>query len=422
MGGLISQQPAAAAEWRSHWPLVLAAAIGFSFHSVVSNAIGLFIEPLNAEFGWSRAEITAGLSLTAFMTVPLAPVVGAAIDRWGARRLALPGLVLTAGAVASFGLASGSVTQWLALWVMYAFISLSVKSTVWTAAVSGTFDAGRSLALGLTLAGTAVAQTIVPPLAQWLIADFGWRQAWYILGFGWGALAFITSVFFLYGAHERTRERAKDPRAKAPPVLYGLDLKEALRDPALLRIALATLITMFLGIAVIVHQVPILTDAGVSRESAALLASLAGIAGIVGKITTGWLMDRFTSGWIGGFTLSAAAIGFLLLLEPFRTTALIVVAMIIIGYSTGANFQITTYLTSRYGGMKSFGKIFGTMSILVTVGAGLGPVVAGAIYDMAGSYTPLLIAGIPGAIISGLLIVGLGPYPEWNEGRVQAEA
>jgi MFS family permease len=169
-----------------------------------------------------------------------------------------------------------------------------------------------------------------------------------------------------------------------------------------------------------VHQVPILTDAGVARQSAALLASLTGIAGMIGKLATGWLMDRFQTGWIGGATLSAAALGFLLLLEPFRTPALIIVAMAIIGYSIGANFQITTYLTSRYGGMKNFGKIFGTMSILVAVGAGLGPVAAGAIYDMAGSYTPLLIGGIPGAIISGLLIVGLGPYPAWVKAPAQA--
>ena len=419
----IPQKRATGEEWRAHWPLVLACAIGFSFHSVASNAVGLFIAPLSSEFGWSRTEITAGLSLAAFLTVPLAPVVGAAIDRWGVRRMALPGLVLTALSLASFGLATGSVAQWLALWFVYAFISLTVKSTVWTAAVSGTFNAGRSLALGFTVTGTAIAQTIVPPLAQWLIADFGWRQAWFLLAFGWGAIALVTSFFFLYGAHERKRALAANAVAEASAVvLSGLSVKESLRNPALLRIAVATLVTMFLGIAVIVHQVPILTDAGISRENAAWLASLAGVAGITGKITTGWLMDRFNASWIGGVTLAVAAIGFLLLLEPFGTTALIVMAMVIIGYSTGAKFQITAYLTSRYGGMKNFGKIFGTMSILVTLGAGLGPVVAGAIYDIAGSYTPLLLAGIPGSVISGLLIVGLGPYPDWERAEEDVPA
>lgn len=420
MATATQQRLAAREEWRSHWPLVLACAIGFSFHSVASNAIGLFIDPLSDEFGWSRTEITAGLSLAALLTVPLAPVVGAAIDRWGTRLLALIGLVCSAFALASFGLANGSVAQWMALWFVYAFVSLGVKSTVWTAAVSGVFNSGRSLALGLTVAGTAIAQTIVPPLAQWLIADFGWRQAWFILGFGWGALAILTSFFFLFGAHERNRQRAKDPSDdRSAPTLRGLSFKESLKNPVLLRIALATLITMFLGIAVIVHLVPMLTDTGVSRENAALLASLAGIAGILGKLATGWLMDRLQSRWIGGATLAVSGIAFLLLLEPFRTPALMLVAIVIIGYSTGANFQITAYLTSRYGGIKNFGKIFGMMSILVALGAGLGPVAAGAIYDLSGSYTPLLVAGIPGAIISGLLIIGLGPYPDWDDALVQ---
>jgi MFS family permease len=415
MEALSSQQATAAGEWRKYWPLVLACAIGFSFNAVASNAIGLFIAPLSSEFGWSRTEITAGLSLTAFLSAPFAPVLGAAIDRWGVRRLALPSIVLTAFAVASFGLATGSIAQWLALWVIYAFLSLAVNSAIWAAAVSGTFDAGRSLALGFTMTGSAIGQTVVPPLAQWLIGDFGWRQAWFLLAFGWGGIAFVTSFFFLYGAHERKRALvANTGTDDTVVVLSGLSMMESLRHRALLRIAVATLITMFLGIAVIVHQVPILTDSGLSRENAAWLASLAGIAGIAGKIVTGWLMDQFDANWIGGATLSVAAIGFVLLLEPFRSTASIVTAMVIIGYSTGAKYQITTYLTSRYGGMKNFGKIFGMMSILITLGAGLGPVAAGAIYDIAGSYTPLLLAGIAGSILSGLLIVGLGPYPDWD--------
>lgn len=416
MAPLIAQQGAAAKEWRNHWTLVLAAAIGFSLQAVATNAIGLFIEPLSIEFGWSRAEITAGLSLAAFLTLPLAPVVGAAIDRWGTRRIALPGIVVTAASLASFGLTTGSVSQWFALWLAYAFLSLAVKSTVWAAAVSTTFNAGRSLALGITLTGAAITQIVVPPLAQWLIADFGWRMAWILIGLGWGAAAFVPCFFFLYGAHERRREAAAASVGKAAiAVLTGLSVKDSLRNPALLRIALATLITMFLGIGVMVHQVPILTDAGVSRANAAYLASLFGIAGLIGKLLTGWLMDRFQGGLVGGLTLAAPAVAFPLLLEPFRTPATIIVAMIILGYSVGANFQIITYLTSRYGGIKNFGKIFGFMSIVVTAGAALGPVAAGAVYDLAGSYTPFLIGGIPAGIISGLLVVGLGPYPDWDD-------
>jgi len=164
-----------------------------------------------------------------------------------------------------------------------------------------------------------------------------------------------------------------------------------------------------------VHMVPLLTEAGLSRKEAALLTSITGIAGFMGKLFTGWMSDRWNAGLVGAITLAAPTIGFAMMLEPFRTPTLIVVAMFIIGYSSGAKLQIAGYLTSVYGGMRNFGKIFGVMGTLIAIGSGVGPWAAGKIYDVAGSYTPFIIAGIPASLICGLLIFGLGPYPAWNQ-------
>jgi MFS family permease len=164
-----------AAEWRAHWPLVLAATVGMSFHSVMSHGLGLFMGPLQNEFGWSRGQISLGLTIAAMLSLPLSPIVGAMVDRWGSRRLALPGVILSAGAIALFSTLSGSVAQWLSLWLGYALVAMLLKTTIWSAAVSSTFNASRGLALAFALSGTAIAQVLVPPLAQYLIADFGWR-------------------------------------------------------------------------------------------------------------------------------------------------------------------------------------------------------------------------------------------------------
>lgn len=407
--------PSAAQEWRANWPLVVAATIGFSFYSVAVYATGLFIEPLSNEFGWSRTEITGGLSIAALVTAPFAPVIGAMIDKWGARRMALPGIVLTALALASFGLVGSSAAMWLGLWVVYGFLSLTIKSTVWTAAVSGMFTAGRGLALAFTVSGVAVAQTVVPPLAQMLIDTFGWREAFFMLAAGWGSLALIVNIFFLYDAHNRKITQSTQPDSPPPPILTGLDYKNSLRDPALLKIAISSFITMTLGVAILVHQVPILTEGGLSRTNAALLASLAGIGSIVGKLVTGWLMDRFDPRWVAGLTIAVAGLAFLALVDEFRTAALTVPAMVLIGYSTGAKFQIAAYLTSKYGGMRNFGKIFGTLSIVIVLGSALGPLVAGATYDLSGSYNLFLMAGVPGSIIAGLLLTRLGPVPDFGD-------
>lgn len=154
------------------------------FYSVLVNSIGLFIEPLTNEYGWRRTEIMAGYSLLSVSAIFLSPLIGALIDRFGSRRIALSGIVLTAFAIASYGIANGSFVQWLIMWGFTSLALLLSKTTVWTTAISGTFTAGRSLALAVTICGTAVAQAIVPPLTQWLISGFGRCNAYFALGLG----------------------------------------------------------------------------------------------------------------------------------------------------------------------------------------------------------------------------------------------
>ncbi|MCB2072981.1 MAG: MFS transporter [Novosphingobium sp.] len=414
----VSQTSTAAQEWKRRWPLVLAAVVGFSFHSVMTAFAGLFIGPVGEEFGWSRTQVTAGLSLSSVTVTILSPFFGVLIDRWGTRRLALPGLVMKSLVMAGFALVSASVTQWFAIWFIYALASLAVKSTIWTTAVAGVFEAGRGLALGVVMSGTAFAQILVPPLGNWLIEEFGWRGAFAWMGLGWGGIAFVFCVLFLFDAHDDARKaKAAGESETAKVDLPGLTISQAWRDPALWRIAISTFVMMLFTIALVVHQIPILEEADVSRTNAAWLASLAGAAGIAGKLVTGRLLDSFNPNLVGGITLAAASIGFALLLEPFRTLPLIFVAMLINGYASGTKLQICAYLTSRYAGLKYFGTIFSVMASLIALGSGLGPVLGGIAYDMHGDYAYLLIGGIAGSLLSAAMILTLGPYPDWSEGK-----
>jgi predicted MFS family arabinose efflux permease len=405
-----------AEEWRRYWPMVVAASMGFGFFSVMQVYTGIFMGPVSEEFGWSKTELTAGLSLSSIIVMVLSPFFGVLIDRWGTRRLVLPGLLMKALVFAGFSYISGSWTQWMAMWVIYALVSLCIKSTVWTAAVASVFNSGRGLALGVTLSGTALAQVIVPPLGNWLITEFGWRMAFILLGTIWGGFAFTLCLFFLYDGHDHLREARKQAVANdtPPPSLPGLTAHEALRCAALWRIGISTFIMMTVTIALVVHQFPILVEAGISREKAALLASLGGVAGIIGKITTGALLDRFKPNWVGGITLSSAAIAFALLLEEIRTPALIVVAMVINGYASGTKLQICGYLTTRYAGLKNFGLIFSVMASAIALSSALGPVLGSFFYDTFGSYNGFLVIGMVGSLISGWLIFGLGKYPDWH--------
>lgn len=402
----------AAEEWKRGWTLVLACFVGFSFFSVPTASAGVFMEPIGREFGWGRTLLAAGTSMTSIVTALLSPFVGMLIDRYGARRLGLPGVFLTAFAIGAISLANGSPAQWLALWVFYALISILVKTTIWTTPVSARFQAGRGLALALTLSGTAAAQAISPPLCNWLIEHFGWRQAYVWTGLGWGCVTLLLCWLFLFDAKDRRSDEAATP---ASDTAAGLSIAEAWRSRALWSIAVSTFVMMLLSLGLQIHQVPILTGAGVSRTNAAWLAGLFGVAGIVGKLITGALLDRYRPNWIGGLTLAANSIAFALLLYGVHSAELIVSAILINGYSAGTKLQICTYLTASYAGLRNLGAVFGAMYSLVSLGSGLGPLVAGFVYDTTGGYAPFLLAGTFGCIFCGLLILTLPRYPDWKE-------
>ncbi len=407
---------AAAEEWARGWRLLLACLLGFSFFSIASATVGVFMDPLGEEFGWSRTLLSAGVSIAAITTALLSPFFGILIDRYGPRRVALPGLVATILALCAFSLANGSAAQWLMLWTFYAVISISVKTTVWTAAVVGAFTKVRGLALGIMLSGTAAAQAIVPPLATWLISEFGWRMAYVWLSCVWGGPTLLVAWLFLRDVQSEPKRTSALPAGEEGRTsqVYGLTLAEARSNSALWRINLSTFFMMLLTMGLLIHQIPILTDAGISRENAAWLAGLAGLAGIVGKLATGVLLDRFRANLVGGITIMSTAFAFLLLIDGVRAPVLIVIAMLVNGYSAGSKLQIASYLTARYAGTRNFGAIYGFITSLVALGTGLGPMIAGLIYDSTGGYVPFLLAGTAGSVLCGLLLFSLPGYPTWR--------
>ena len=100
---------------------------------------------------------------------------------------------------------------------------------------------------------------------------------------------------------------------------------------------------------------------------------------------------------------------------PNLSVAIILFAMTINGYSAGTKLQIASYLTSAYGGLRNFGAIFGVIASLIAAGSGLGPVLAGYMYDRFGSYDNFLMIGIAGSLVSAMLIMSLGKYPDWSD-------
>lgn len=401
----------ASQEWRRYWPMVLASMFGLSVGTLPTATLGLFMQPLGDEFGWSRTQVSLGLTIFALVGLPLAPLVGMLVDRFGARRIAIPGLLLTGACFASFGLISGAYHQWVLLWIVYTLASLMTRTLVWSSSISAAFTKGRGLALAVLLCGTAIATALGPTVARLLIAEWGWRGGYIGLGIGWGWTALLLAVLFFRDVRARHGSTAPGEAAASPQLPGGLTLREAVGNLPQVRVAFAMSIQALMGGAVLVHIVPMLVADGLTAAQATTIAAILGLASIIGKLATGWLIDRISGSLLPVVAYGGPALGYALLLQASGSIWLLSFAVFVLGYCSGAALQLATYLTTRYAGLRNFGAIFGVVSSLMALAGGIGPALGGWVFDTTGGYTLLLTAGVPAAAVAGLLVFRLGPYP-----------
>ncbi|HMO69113.1 MAG TPA: MFS transporter, partial [Novosphingobium sp.] len=144
------------------------------------------------------------------------------------------------------------------------------------------------------------------------------------------------------------------------------------------------------------------------------LAGLIGFGSFASKFVCGWLADRFSSGLIPFVAFCLPGIGYGLVEFGRDHDLLIALAVLCVGLGSGGSIHMTNYLLSRHVGLASFGKVFGFIASGMSVGSAIGPVLAGHIFDVTGSYSLLLLAGMPLALTAGLLVAFLGPYPDFS--------
>lgn len=400
--------PGALAEWRTGWALVLAAAAGVALGGVQIYATGVFVAPLEAEFGWSRADISAGLLAPSILGVLFSPLFGMLVDRWGARRLAIPGAILTCLTTAGLSLAGPSVQSWWALWVAIGIAGLFMKPTIWSTAVSAHFTAGRGVALAVMLTGTGLTQAFLPTITRLLIDALGWRGAYLALGAGFAVVVVpVLWAFF----HDRRFEAGGTGRKLASNVT-GYTLREGLRTRQFWQLLLTGLIITGVIVAFVFHLVPMLSETGLDRADATYVAGIAGLFSIVGRLSVGAMLDRLPGPPVGAISVALPVVAAGLLLAFPGSLPAAVVAIVFLGLSIGGEYDSVIYLSTRYLGMRSFGSLFGWIAAAFLAGVGLGPWIAGKIHDLTGSYVLFLQLVIPLALLSAILLGTLGRYPD----------
>lgn len=397
------------AEWRAGWKSVIVASLGISLSTAHTYSQGLFMAPLEQAFGWSRADVTAGPFLYGIISGLGVLFSGVIADRFGARRVVLPGLLLCALTMALLTLNTGSIWLWYATWLLVALPVPLITPAVWTSAIVARFTVSRGLALALALAGTGLSSAVAPQIIVRLIDAYGWRA-------GFAFFPLLTALFIFPLAllmFDRTPRPAARQRTVTAPPLPAVGA--TVLSPAFLLLLSGSVVFAFGLIGIMGHFVPILTERGLERTSAAAAVGVIGMCSIGGRLVTGFLLDHFNSAVV-------ATIAFLMPVAPviamINYDGSLVMAFgtsIILGLSLGAEVDIVAYLTARYFGLRRYATYLGFIQGITALAVGAGPLVGGMIHDATGRYDIMLWGLIPIFLIGTIVILALGRLPTLAE-------
>jgi len=403
----------ALAEWRSGWRYVFCNDIGQMSLVINTYTTGLMIKPLGAAFGWSRADVSGALAIYAMATFFCAPLAGALIDRYGARRIALIGAPATALVVIGMGLCGPSIWTWRLAWAGFGVFSLMMGSQPWAAAISRHFDVSRGLALAIGASGNGLGALVWPPFTVFLIEHYGWRGAYFGLGTTIGLC--LTSCVFLLMRGPAAMPEARAAAGEGAPRSQrsGLTVPQVLRTWSFWQIALGTTAMGMAVASLVIHLPALLTDKGMTPGQAAGVMTLLAPTVIAGRVGGGFLLDRIHGRWVMVAMLLLPAAACLTLVGYHGGYPLAIAATLMIGVTSGVEGDLISFLLSRYFGLRHFAAIYGATLSIFVLGYGFAPTVVGGVFDQLRSYDFGLIglAVLTLACLPAALTLGRYPYP-----------
>lgn len=401
-----------------HWLVIAGFVTQFVSVGAQNYAIGSFMVPMTQELGWTRAEFILPRSIGQFVMALTGFYVGARVDRYGGRRFMLAGLSMLA--VALFALSFVHAWwQWVVLnGVVLTIGAALIGNLVVNVTLSKWFVERRGQAIAWSSMGVSFAGIGVTPAVTRCIDTYGWR-------IGWQAMALATVLLTLPAAlmmrrapedhgllpDGKTRAQLESGGAARAQADFASSMtrEQALRTRTFYMLVLAFSMFQVLIPVVLLQTVPFVTDAGYSRNTAAMMITLASVPALVTKPIWGWMIDRMNPKPLGAASaiLSGAALILIVLGIQARSEPAAWAAFLLLGVGWGGMIPIQEVIWARYFGRRYLGAVrSAALPFALVLGAG-GPLAVAHYQDLTGSYNAafLVVAGM--SILGGLLILAL---------------
>ncbi len=423
---MISNWLAAALSRRNiHYGWVM---VGVTFFAALISAgtvgaPGVFIVPLQKEFGWSTAQISSALSIRFILFGLMAPFAAALLNRYGLRNVTLTAqLIVVSALVLSLGMTE--IWQLVALWGVVIGIGTGMTALVLGATISTRwFAARRGLVVGILTASVATGQLVFLPLLASLTERYGWRLA---LGFVCIMLG-VSAVAVLLVMRDRPSDLGLRPFGDegteplpAPPVNHGSITGVALgtlRDASKSRAFWILFATFFVCGAstnglVQVHLIPMCLDFGIPQVQAASLLAAMGIFDFFGTIMSGWLSDRYDNRYLLFWYYGLRGLSLIFLpFSDFSFYGLSIFAMFY-GLDWIATVPPTVRLTAQKFGPERANLVFGWIFAGHQLGAGTAAFGAGLSRTLLQSYLPAFFVAGALCVFASLIVLALSRQPK----------
>ena len=397
------------------WWIVAVAAFGLSTSpgQFAYGAFSLFIQPLEQEFGWARADMSLALTLFTLCLAVTLPFIGRLVDRHGSRRVLAPSMLVLGIGLCSLGWWLEALWILLAVYVLLGVLGAGANSPPYMRTVSAWFDRRRGLAIGAAMAGAGLGYAYVPPMVRYINDTHGWRFSFLALG---AIIIFVATplvALFLRDppmAEAAAKSDGGEGAARPPGETAGDTWREATGRGVFWMLICVFALLSFSLYGMLAHFKPMLSEMGIPGAEAGWIAGMVGIAVMVSRVVIGYLIDRIFAPRVAlvVFLLSSAG---MVALSSGNAPGFAIPAALLLGLSMGAEIDLLAYLAGRYFGLRSFAVIYGLLFSAFLTGTALGPWAYGAAYDAHGSYASMLLIGA-GCCAAAALMTGF--LPRWS--------
>ena len=379
--------------------MVVAICVGMNMLSRgVGETYAVFLLPLESEFGWGRATLTAVYSTYMLVHGLAAPLVGLLFDRLGPRLLYAGGTLSLGG---GYWLAGHLDAVWqfhLCVGVLGGIGVAAIGMVPASALVSRWYRRRLGTAMGFTYAGLGMGVIVVVPFTQWLIERTGWRATYETLG------AFLLVLVAVLLILPWRRFSAGDPDLAAERTVSaegGWTLRRATRTAAFWGLFAVFFFTAAAIFGTVLQAVAYLVEIGFAPLQAATAFGALGVMSVLGMVLAGWLADR-----VGrrrtvtvSFTLTVVGIGILFLLARFPYYWLLVVFVLCFGVSQGSRGPVVSTLCAELFPGGGIGAIYGALTLGMGTGAAFGAWISGWLRDATGGYEAIFLFSTVSALL-----------------------